>query len=79
MQGDGPKIRKSKYKLEFNPITGKFDLVNRPTKIIVNEFNAAGTLLMTYDHGSNSHIPMDPLVVVDNDGDVVVVDDRGNN
>lgn len=64
-----------KTKFEFNPITGKFDLVRQfnENRIVTNEYNAAGTLLVTYDLASNSYISMDPVVVTDNEGNVVVV------
>ncbi len=69
------KVVKDKTAIDFNPITGKLDLVRKfnPDRIVTNERNAAGTLLMTYDPASGTHIPGDPLVVTDNEGHVVVV------
>lgn len=66
---------KDKEELVLNPITGKLDMVRKfdPDRIVTNSRNAAGSLLMTYDPGSNTHIPMDDVVVTDNDGNVVVV------
>lgn len=62
-------------KIEFNPITGKFDLVSKfnENRIVTNEYNAAGHLLVTYDIVSNTYLSMDPVVVTDNEGNVVVV------
>jgi hypothetical protein len=67
---------KDKLKVEFNPITGKFDLVRvfNPNRIITHENNAAGYPLMTYDGRSGQHIAMDPLIVTDEDGNVVVTE-----
>jgi hypothetical protein len=64
-----------KIKIEFNPITGKFDLVSKfnPDRIVTNEYNAAGHLLVTYDPFSGTYLSMDPVVVTDNEGNVVVV------
>mgnify|MGYP001491142491 CR=1 FL=1 len=66
---------KDKTGLDFNYMTGKFDLVRKfnPDRIVTNERNAAGTLLMTYDPASGQHIPADPSVVTDEEGNVVVV------
>lgn len=61
-------------KFEFNPITGKLDLVGEfnSDRIVTHERNSAGTLLMTYDAVSGTHIPAEPAIVVDNLGNVVV-------
>ena len=69
------KTVKDKETILFNPITGKLDMALKfnPDRIVTNERNAAGTLLMTYDPASKMHIMGDPAVVVDNLGNVVVV------
>lgn len=69
------KTVKDKETILFNPITGKLDMALKfnPDRIVTNERNAAGTLLMTYDPASQTHIMGDPLVVTDNNGNVVVV------
>lgn len=66
---------KDKETILFNPITGKLDMALKfnPNRIVTNERNSAGTLLMTYDPASGLHIKSDPLVVTDNAGNVVVV------
>lgn len=69
------KTVKDKEVLLFNYLTGKFDLSLKfnPDRIVTHELNSAGSLLMTFDSRSGQHIPQDPLVVVDNQGNVVVV------
>lgn len=66
---------KDKVKFEFNPITGELDLVTEfnADRIITHTHNAAGHIMMTYDSASGTFIEMDPLIVVDNNGNVVVV------
>lgn len=66
---------------KFNPTTGQLDLVNASTPtptpqpsifdILTHFRNAAGSPIQTYDRNSGTHIDSAPLVVVDNDGDVV--------
>jgi hypothetical protein len=69
------KVVKDKTAIDFNPITGKLDLVRKfnADRIVTNERNAAGTMLVTYDLASATYIEQDPLVVTDNEGNVVVV------
>jgi hypothetical protein len=69
------KSVKDKTSIDFNYLTGKFDLVRvfNPDRIVTHEKNAAGTMLMTYDPASQTHIQAGPEVVTDNDGNVVVV------
>lgn len=66
---------KDKTGLDFNYITGKLDLVKKfnPDRIVTNMYNAAGTQLVTFDLASGKYISMDPVVVTDNEGHVVVV------
>jgi len=70
-----PKKIKDKVKFEFNPITGELDLVTEfnADRIITHTHNNAGHLMMTYDVPSGSYIEMEPMIVVDNNGNVVVV------
>lgn len=66
---------------KFNPITGTLDLVNAPTPptpitpsvfdIVTHFRNSSGTRIQTYERTSGTHIDSAPLVVVDNDGNVV--------
>lgn len=69
------KTVKDKETVLFNPITGKLDMSLKfnPDRIVTNERNAAGTLLMTYDPASGLFIHADPTIVTDNNGNVVVV------
>lgn len=69
------KVVKDKIGIEFNYIHGKLDLVKKfnPDRIVTNECNAAGSSLTMYDPASGQHIMADPLVVTDEDGNVVVV------
>lgn len=66
---------KDKEAILLNPITGKLDLALKfnPDRIVTNERNSAGTMLMTYDPASGMHVAADPSIVVDNNGNVVVV------
>lgn len=65
---------KDKLKFELNPITGELDLVREfnADRILTHIKNAAGGTLLTYNAASGQFIEMDPLVVVDNNGNVVV-------
>lgn len=69
------KTVKDKETILFNPITGKLDMALKfnPDRIVTNERNSAGTLLMTFDPASGLFIQQDPLIVTDNNGNVVVV------
>lgn len=69
------KTVKDKETILFNPITGKLDMALKfnPDRVITNERNAAGTMLTTYDPASGMHIPSDPTIVTDSNGNVVVV------
>lgn len=64
-----------KTKVEFNPITGKFDLTTKfnENRILTNEYNAAGHKLVVFDPASGTYMDMDPVVVTDNEGNVLVV------
>jgi hypothetical protein len=66
---------KDKLKYEFNVFTEELDLVSEfnTDRIITHEKNNAGHMLMTYDPATGLHVPMEPMIVVDNNGNVVVV------
>ena len=66
---------KDKTELQFNPITGEFDIVVKfnPNRMITHEYNIAGTKNMIYDPASKTHVEMGAQVVVDDDGNVVIV------
>jgi len=66
---------RDREKFVLNPITGELDLVLvfNENRIITAQYNMAGAPYYTYDAYSNTFIPDGPKVVVDNDGNVVVV------
>lgn len=66
---------KDKLKYELNVITGELDLVKEfnANRIVTHTRNSAGGMLKTYNVASNSFIDQDPLIVVDNNGNVVVI------
>lgn len=66
---------KDKLKYELNVVTGELDLVKvfNENRILTHQCNAAGHDLMIYNPSSGAHIQMDPLVVTDNNGNVVVI------
>lgn len=70
--GSSPK---DKDKYVFNPFTGNLDAVVKfnPDRIVTNNLNAAGNPRLIWDAASSSFIPDGPDVVVDNNGNVVVV------
>jgi hypothetical protein len=70
--GDSPR---DQNKYVFNPFTGNLDAVVKfnPDRIVTNTLNAAGHPRLIWDAASNSFIPDGPDVVVDNNGNVVVV------
>jgi len=65
---------KDKEIFVLNPITGELDLVRafNENRIIVSEYNLAGSRRMTYDAFSGTHVDDGPIIVVDNNGNVVV-------
>jgi len=69
------KVVKDKLALEFNPLTGKFDLVSKfnANRIVTHQLNQAGNPLYAYDVQTGTYLLMDPLVVTDDEGNVVVV------
>ena len=57
----------------FNPLTGQLDMVNRKStkNIVTHELAITGNLMYVHDLVNNVNIPLGPLVVCDNDGNVV--------
>jgi hypothetical protein len=66
---------KDKTKIVLNPITGELDVVLKfnENRIVTHRYNAAGTLNMIFDPASGTFIDMGDQVVVDSDGNVIVV------
>lgn len=59
-------------KYVFNPFTGQFDTVEAPRKTVTHTLNSAGHEYYTYDNDDSMYVlDLKPLVVVDNNGDVV--------
>jgi hypothetical protein len=61
--------------LSLNPITKKLDLVRQfnPDRIVTANRNSAGHKFQTYDVQTNNYLEDGPRVVIDNDGNVVVM------
>lgn len=66
---------KDKLKYEFNPLTGELDLISEfnTDRILTHTRNSTGHMLTTWDPRSQKYIDLEPLIVVDNNGNVVVV------
>ena len=64
---------KDKLTTTFNPFTGNLDMINKfnPDRIVTDDRNAAGYPLMMFDPHTNTYMPLGPLVVTDDDGNVV--------
>ena len=66
-------------KFVFNPFTATFDIVDTGSsstnfdEIVTAELNAAGNPRLIYDPVSRTFIQDGPTVVIDNNGNVVVV------
>lgn len=62
-------------RLLINYITGKPDLALEfnADRLITHEYNAAGNLMYLYDVKLCKHMRSDPLLVVDNKGNAVVM------
>jgi hypothetical protein len=70
--GDKPN---DKTKYVFNPFTGNMDAVTKfnADRIVTNQLNAAGQPRVIWNPATNSYIADGADVVVDNEGNVVVV------
>ena len=66
---------KDKVDFIINPFTGELDGVLKfnPDRIITHSNNQAGNPLMIYDPVSGNYMEMQPLIVTDNNGNVVVI------
>jgi hypothetical protein len=64
---------KDREELVLNPITGKLDVVRifNPDRIVTAERNSAGHRFQTWDAASGTFIDDAPVVVIDNNGNVV--------
>lgn len=61
---------------KFNPFTGNLDLTDTTTfsklNPVTHSFNSAGFALSSFSSGNSTHLAdLAPLVVVDNNGDVI--------
>jgi hypothetical protein len=70
-----PVKENDQTKYVFNPFTGELDVVVKfnPDRIVTNALNSAGFPKVTWNPESNSYVPDGPDVVVDLNGDVVVI------
>ena len=59
--------------LDVNPTTGELDLVAdfNTGRILTSEYIHTGSLRVTYDTASGSHVTDNPTVVISNSGEVV--------
>ena len=70
-----PVKENDQLKYVFNPFTGNLDAVVKfnPDRIVTNQLNSAGFPKVTWNAESSSYVPDGPDVVVDNNGNVVVI------
>ena len=74
--------------VKFNPLTGLLGLVNLPVivpvvpvvpvtpnsdRIVTHEYNMAGNKNIIYDPASKTYIEMGAQVVIDDNGNVVII------
>lgn len=66
---------KDKVGYEFNVFTDELDVVNKfnVDRIVTSQRNAAGMLNMIFDPASGTHIESGNSIVIDRNGNVVVV------
>jgi hypothetical protein len=64
---------KDKVQTVLNPITHKLDMVRifNPDRIATHTLNPAGNPLVIYDPVSGLYMSMGPIVITDNNGNVV--------
>lgn len=69
------KVVNDKTAYDYNVFTDELDLIRKfnPDRIVTSEYNSAGSRNMIYDPASRTFIDAGPSVVVDNNGNVVVV------
>lgn len=67
-----PKV-KDKIKIEFNPLTGEFDLVSEfnANRIVTHELTQFGNKLVSFDPAYNTYYESGPQTVYDSNGNVV--------
>lgn len=64
-----------KEELVLNPLTGKLDMVRifNPNRIVTAQRNSAGHKVATFDVQTNSYLEDGPVIVTDEDGNVIVM------
>lgn len=69
-----PKV-KDKIKIEFNPITGEFDLVSEfnADRVVTHELTQFGSKLVSWDPAYQVYYESGPQTVYDSNGNVVVI------
>lgn len=70
----GNKVVKDKEVFLLNPITGEFDLALsfNASRIVTASENILGRPTMSVDEVTGDLIPLDPLVVTDESGNVIL-------
>lgn len=71
------KFECDRKKFVVNPITGELDLISKfnANRIVTNDKNLLDRDNLIYDAVANTHLLMGPLVVTDNDGNVILADE----
>lgn len=61
--------------LEINPVTGELDLISdfNTGRILTSEYIHTGQKRLVWDSASNTYFAENPVVVIDNEGNVVKV------
>lgn len=69
-----PKV-KDKIKIEFNPITGEFDLISEfnVDRIVTHKLTPFANQIQWFDPVQNLYYSADDQVVTDGNGNVVVI------
>lgn len=70
-----PYSPKDKKKIQFNPISGQFDLISEfnADRIVTHRLNQWGNPIMLYDPIWNKYYEAHDIIVTDSNGNVVVV------
>jgi hypothetical protein len=68
------KKERDREELVLNPITKKLDMVRvfNPNRIVTHDKNQAGNALKLIDPVTGQYVDLGPLVVTDENGNVVV-------
>lgn len=69
-----PKV-KDKIKIEFNPLTGEFDLISEfnANRVVTHNLTQFASPLVSWDPAYNTYYESGPQTVYDSNGNVVVI------